>query len=160
MKEKLMELEKSGNHVFHGSPTGDMEILEPRQGRHVVDTKNPESQILDGRPAVSATPHAELAIFRAIINGKNVPFSHNSGFGTRNGEKEFRVSSKEVLDAVKGSKGHVYVFDKKEFEPYDRDRKPAEDTMEWRSYTPVKPIEVVEVTSDDLPHADRIKIGE
>jgi hypothetical protein len=145
MKEKLLELEKAGNYVFHGSPVGDMETLEPRQGKHIPDFNNPEEFILDGKPAVSATPYAELAIFRAIINGKNIPFSHTSGFGISNGEKQFNVSSQDVLDEVKDKSGFVYIFDKKKFEPYDRNGNPNENNMEWRSYVSVKPVEIIDL---------------
>lgn len=161
-REKLFELEASGNHVFHGSDNGNIETMEPRQGTHVVDTSNPEeSSILDGNPAVAATPHAELAIFRAIINGRNIPFPHVTGFGTtKNGEKHFSISDEKILEAVKDKKGYVYVFDKKDFKPYDRNipENPRPQSMEWRSDQPVKPLDVIEVTSDDLPSRDRIKV--
>lgn len=159
-KEKLLQLEEAGLHVFHGSPDGDIEVLEPRQGHHVPDLTKPAEALPDGEPAVAATPHSELATFRAIINRKNVPFSHNSSFGITDGEKTFRVSSQEVLDAAKGKKGYVYVFDKKDFKPYDRKGQPRPDSMEWRSHTSVKSLDVVEVTSDDLPNEERIKVGE
>jgi hypothetical protein len=117
--------------------------------------------ILDGNPAVSATPYADLAIFRAIINGKNIQLTHTSGFGTNaDGTLEFRVSSEEVLENAEGKDGYVYVFHKKDFEPYNRDGKADEDSMEWRSYKMVKPIEVIKVHSEDLPKKDSIEITE
>ena len=159
--EQLQQLEETNQHVFHGSPDGDIEILEPRQGTHIPDATKPKETILDGEPAVSATPHAELATFRAIINRKNIPISHSSGFGTTDGRKHFRVSSPEVLEHAKDKKGYVYVFDKKDFKPYDREQpeNPREGAMEWRAYTPVKPVDVIEVSSNDLPHIDRIEVG-
>lgn len=158
-KERLFKLEQTGNHVFHGSPDGNIETLEPRQGSHVPDLSKPSETIADGMPAVSATPYADMATFRAIINKKNVPLSHTSGFGiSPSGEKQFRVSSKEVLEHAKDKKGYVYVFDKKEFEPYSRNGQPTERNMEWRSYNSVKPVDVVEVTSDDLSDINDIEI--
>lgn len=144
-------------YVFHGSPSPNLTVLEPRQGKHVTDISRPrESSIPDGNPAVSATPYVDLAIFRAIINGKNIRCSHTSGFGVSNGEMEFSVSSQQVLDEAEGKRGFVYVFDKKQFEPYDREGKAREESMEWRSYESVTPIEVVEVSSADLPPRERI----
>ena len=156
--EKLRALESTGNHVFHGSPDGTIKILEPRQGRHTENIHKPKNIMLDGDPAVSATPYAELAAFRAIINDKNVPFNHVSGFGVTDGIPEFRVSHQEVLTEVKGKSGHVYVFNKDEFKPYNRNGAADDNSMEWRSYVPVTPTEVVHVTSEDLPTADRISI--
>lgn len=159
-KERLFELEQTGNHLFHGSPDGDIETLEPRQGNHVPDLNKPTETIPDGMPAVSATPYADMATFKAIINKKNVPISHTSGFGTSpSGEKQFRVSSEEVLEHAKDKKGYVYVFDKNEFEPYSRNGGANEYSMEWRSYNSVRPVDVIEVTSDDLPHVSDIQIG-
>lgn len=161
-KEKLLSLEKTGNYVFHGSPNGAIKSLEPRQGTHITDLKNPkESSILDGKPAVSATPFGDLAIFRAIINSENIDLNDwNSGFGITNGTtRSFRVSSSEVLDQAQGKKGYVYVFDRNKFEPYDRDGHARQESMEWRSYTSVQPIEVIEVTSDDLPDKKDIAVG-
>jgi hypothetical protein len=156
-KERLIEMENSGKYVFHGSPNGDIKILEPKQGKHVPDLSKPEETILDGNPAVSATPYAEFAIFRAIINKKNSP-GFNSGFGFKNKKREFHVSSQEVLEITKDKKGFVYVFNKDEFEPYSRNGKPHKDLMEWRSYEKVKPVDVIEVTYDDLPPKNNIDI--
>ena len=130
MNKRLQELEITGKYVFHGSPHGDIKILEPRQGRHIPDLSKPDTLMLDGDPAVSATPDAELAIFAAIVNSTNIPFSHTSGFGIRNGEKEFRISSYEALKAVDSKKGYVYVLNKHEFIPYSRDGKPHAENME------------------------------
>ena len=160
LNKKLAELEESEGYVFHGSPFPDIRSLEPRQGKHVPDLSKPTETILDGKPAVSATPYLELAIFRAIINNENVQFNHTSGFGINNGKKEFRLSSIEVLEEVKDKGGFVYVFNKKDFEPYSRDNKARGDSMEWRSYKKVIPIDVIEVSFDDLPSKSKITFTE
>ena len=159
--EKLTQLEATGNHVFHGSADGNIEILEPRQAMHYPNLPESAEGVLDGDPAISATPYADIATFRAMINRRQIPFSHTSSFDVdTDGKKNFGVSSEEVLDAVKDKKGFVYVFDKKEFKPYNRNREATESDMEWRSSNPVKPIEVVEVGHEDLPPRDKIKISE
>jgi hypothetical protein len=159
MNQKLLDLEKTGNYVFHGSSRGDIEFLEPRQARYVPDMSKPTESALDGEPAVCATPHAEFAIFKAIINRENVPFAHRSGFGFHEDEKYFGVSSKEVLAAVTGKKGFVYVLDRNSFKPYSRTGQATERSMEWRSYGEIKPMEVIEVSSDDLPPENEIEIA-
>lgn len=161
-KEKLLSLEEAGEYLFHGSPDGNIEELEPRQSTHIPDLNDPTKSIPDGRPAVSTTPHAELAIFRAIVNSKNVDLQEwHSGFGVTDDTKEFRVSSPEVLEQVEGKKGFVYAFDKKNFKPYTRGKGEDEgrpESMEWRAYEKVRPVEVVEVTDKDLPDIKDIQI--
>jgi hypothetical protein len=149
-REKLLQLEKEGKYVFHGSPLADIKSLKPQQGTH--------NTIPDGNPAVSATPYAEFAIFRAIINRKNIPILLSSRFGFKDGKKEFLVSSKEVLDTAKDKKGFVYVFNKNEFEPYSRDGQIHKGLMEWRSYKEVRPVDIIEVNYSDLPSEDIIEI--
>jgi hypothetical protein len=164
-KEKLESFERTGNYVFHGSPDGNIEVLEPRQGNHVPDLSRPTDTVADGRPAVSATPFLDFAIFRAIINSKNVNIkgTWTSGFGIEEeGRKSFRVSEQDVLDQVRGKFGYVYVFDKKNFKPYTRGKGEGEGrpgSMEWRSYEKVLPIDTIEVTDEDIPSAEQIQIG-
>ena len=157
-REKLLQLEKEGKYLFHGSPVSNIESMEPRQATHVPELSKPTETILDGKPAVSATPYIEFAIFRAIINRENIPFSHNSGFGFKNGKKEFRISSKKILEEIKNKRGFVYVFNKNEFEPYSRGGEIHDSLMEWRSYKTVKPIDVIEVNYTDLVSEDLIDI--
>jgi hypothetical protein len=160
-KEKLAELQETNQYVFHGSPDGTIEVLEPRQSTHLPDASKPAESIPDGKPAISATPYADLAIFRAIVNKNNIPLKEfSSGFGIDNNEKRtFQVSSKEVLEHTKDKKGYVYVFYRSKFEPYGRDDRPRPAYMEWRAYEPVAPVEVLEVTDADLPEKEKIKIG-
>lgn len=154
--ERLREMEQTGNYLFHGSPESSIEVLEPRQSTH---TEASGEIIEDGDPAVSATPYLDLAVFRGIVNKKNIRFPHTSGFGfTRHSESNtllFDISDEQALaEAYNNKKGYVYVFNKSDFQPYSRINIPDEKSMEWRSYTPVKPIEVIEVNSADLipPH--------
>lgn len=120
-KEHLTELEQAGKHVFHGSPEANLEILEPRQATFVPHDEKPTEITPDGEPAVSATSYADIATFRAIVNPKNIPIRHSSQFGVREGETYFGVSTNEVLDHAKNKKGYVYVFDKNDFKPFQRD---------------------------------------
>ena len=156
-KSKLIELEQEGKYVFHGSAIPDLEYLEPKQAHHIPDI-NKEEKILDGKPAVSATPFLDFAIFRALINRNNIDFNFHSGFGFKNNKKEFRVSSQKVLEEVKNKKGFVYIFDKKDFSPYSRDGVAKLENMEWRSYAKISPLQVLEVSFKDLPDLNLIEI--
>lgn len=157
-KEKLHKLEQTGQYVFHGSPIGDIKILEPRQSKHFPDRQKPKEFILDGKPAVSATPYSDISIFASIINKENIPISFRSGYGASDDKLKFSISSEKVLDEVDGKVGYVYVFDRKDFEPYNRDGQATEKSMEWRAYKKIKPIEIIEVNSDDLPEKETIEI--
>ena len=162
-KEKLIQLEEKGEHLFHGSPDKNIKVLEPRQSVHYPDLSEPEKFILDGNPAVSATPYSDIAIFRSLINKNNIGFNHSSSFGVnKNGDSQFGVSSKDVLSAVKDKKGYVYVFKKDGFYPYNRNgvEDGGDSSMEWRSENSVEPVDVIEVGPEDLPHESKIKIGE
>ncbi len=156
-KEILHELEGENLYVFHGSMNGDIKTFELKQGKQVPNVNKPLEMIEDGSPAISASPHADVAIFRAIMRGKNLGMDITTRFGSRNGKLSFIVFQKNAIEAAKDKKGYVYIFNKTDFEPYDRDGNVSEDNMEWRSYKPVKPIRVVEVNFDDLPKNIEIK---
>lgn len=158
MNKQLLLYAKSGKYVFHGSPAKDLEYLNPTQSKHVPNLKKPNQIILDGLPSVSASIDPEFACFRAIINKININLNFISGFGMKNGEKEFHVSSKEVLLKAKNKKGFVYVLDKKEFKPYSRNGKPNLLSMEWRSSKIVRPLKMIKVSFKDLPKENLINI--
>lgn len=147
-----MHLEETNEHVFHGSPIMNIQIFEIHQSTQLEDDKQ---TTLDGNPAISATPYVDIAIFRAIINRANIlTEDYESEFGINGlGKKEFAVSSQAVIDEAKDKKGFVYVFDKKDFNPYSRNGRTEglEQSMEWRTYQSIKPIEVIEVAFNDLP---------
>ncbi|MBF05579.1 hypothetical protein CL644_02625 [bacterium] len=106
--------------------------MEPRQGTNI----NSESiAVNDGSLSVYATPYPEIAVFRALINSKNIPFPHTSAFSAfADGTMKFRVSSKKVLDQVRKDKcGYVYVLDRTAFHPYSRTGETNGMVMEWRS---------------------------
>ncbi|MFZ2523256.1 MAG: hypothetical protein WAW92_02605 [Minisyncoccia bacterium] len=162
-REVLKSLEGEGVYVFHGSPDGGIPELEPRQGTHMPDDGDPDLLINDGDPAVSATPYADVAIFRAIINKRNIEFDHTSAFGMKGNLSKpslfFTVSSTKVLEEAKSKSGFVYVFNKSDFEKYDREGNLDGERIEWRSYKPVKPLMKVGVNFDDVADKEQIEIG-
>lgn len=119
-----------------------MDELKPRQAKK-FDAEFGEN-IDDGDPAVCATPFADIAIFRALINDKNLEeVDYNSSFGTNEDGGLFCSVSDNALDVVKGKLGYVYIFRKDEFK--------ETGAMESRINKSVKPIDTVVVSVDDLP---------
>lgn len=149
-KEKLLALESKGKYVFHGSPVVRA-ILRPKQAKR--ENKETGSEEDDGDPAVFATPYADLAIFRSLVNTEGVAGPSKNGFGIDDEKRNFSAS-KNLLEAAKGKIGKVYVFDKDQF--YYQE----EGMMECRSEKPVVPLEIVEDTVDDLPENVEIIEGE
>lgn len=138
-REKLLTLEKEGKYVFHGSPD-TIETLEPRQAYN--QNKETGEMEKDGEPAVFATPYADVAIFRALINASGVSGESTSSFGI-NGERLHFSATKNLLDSAKSKIGKVYVLDKQKFQNFEG--------MQCRSSESNSPIEVIEVSVDDLP---------
>jgi len=139
-KERLLNLEKEGRFVFHGSAS-ETQKLTPKQPM-IYDNKL-KKQREHGASCVAATSFAEVAIFRAIINPQNFDFKgYRSSFGVSNGKQEF-TTTKRVFDQVEGKTGYVHVLDKESFNRFS--------SMEWRSEEGVKPVEIIQVTSKDLP---------
>lgn len=147
-RSKILELEKQNKWVFHGSGIV-VEKLEPRQAfSSKIGTRIP-----DGKPAVFATPNADIAIFMAIFSKENIvtdtPGKHKSGFSANSdGIIEFRVT-KDLMDKTHGFKGYVYVLDRKEFK--------SRSSFEVLSHNSVKPDGVIVVTEQDLPKNIEIK---
>ena len=150
-REKLLALEKEGKYVFHGSPA-IIDTLAPKQALN----KNQETGEMEphGEPAVCATKHADLAIFRALTNFTDDIGPSSVSFGTdENGKPQFSASS-NVLELAKIKTGHVYILNKKGFDLL------IEGGTEFRSLEAVTPIEVMEVTFEDMPKNIQIINGE
>lgn len=138
-REKLLSLEKEGKYVFHGSPD-IIDVLSPRQAEN-LNKKTGEME-RDGEPAVFATSYADIAIFRALMDGKDIVGGSESLFGI-DGQELYFSATKNLLDQAKKKVGRVYVLDKEKFENFEG--------MQCRSHEPIAPIEIVEVNVDDLP---------
>ena len=135
----LLELESTNRYVFHGSPHL-LEELEPRQAQ-TMDSITAK-MVDDGEPAVVTSPFVDIAIFRSIINRDNIRGNYSSSFSYRDNSLSFSTNL-ETIGQAKEHKGYVYVFNKDDFERHS--------PMEYRLKNTVKPIEVIEVTSADLP---------
>ncbi|MBI3259425.1 MAG: hypothetical protein HYZ54_08145 [Ignavibacteriae bacterium] len=119
--------------------------LEPRQAYTIIDEKRVE----DDKPAVHASPLADIAIFMALINKLNCPRGFRSGFDYNSKDKKITfTATQKTLDQLKNAKGFVHVFDNNSFR--------VRNTIESISYESVKPVRIVEVNRDDF--TEEIKI--
>ena len=138
-KEKLLLLQEEGTYVFHGSPD-IIKTLIPRQAYN--KNEKTEEMEIDGKSAVCATPYADIAIFRALINSKDFTEESTSSFGIENMQLYFSAT-KNLLDRAKNKIGYVYILDKQTFKKFNG--------IECRSSKSNNPIEIIEVCFDDLP---------
>ena len=140
-RKRLELLERSGAFVFHGSPD-IIDVLEPRQaGGHNKEVGNWED---DGGPGIFASSYADCAIFRSLIYGKEL---ENEMAIDDNNQLHF-MADRKLFEKAKNNIGKVYVLDKNKFGDFRG--------MDCKSKEPVSPIEVIEVTADDLPRNIKI----
>ena len=144
-KMKLLELEKENKYLFHGSPNLINE-LEPRQPTRGENEKH-------GKISICATPYADIAIFRSIVNPQNSTCEkHFSGFGLNQKKENVKFKFEttiEVLNSLKNKSGYVYVLNKDLFRKKNK--------MEWRTENKITPLEVLKVSFNDLPTIEIIK---
>lgn len=146
-KQRLIELEKTGEHVFHGTVSDEaVGRFEPRQAYNYIDGV----QVPDGMPAVFASSIAEYAVFMAIVNSRNCPKGCRSGVSVNSGP--FRkteiafTATKETLSQLRDdAHGYVYVFKRADF------KKREDGGEEFVSHEHVAPVERVRVSRRDLP---------
>ena len=144
-REKLEELSKTGEYVFHGSPQR-LDRLEPRQQTHV--SKKTGKTEPDGDPAVCTTESPDVAIFRSLISSHVAKKAglkwYWSEFGIKDRKPYFKATQESLDQARKpDSLGYVHVFKKADFA--------KRDELEWRSDHEVEPVQVIEVKASDLP---------
>ncbi|MFA6536927.1 MAG: hypothetical protein WCT18_00835 [Patescibacteria group bacterium] len=138
-RERLLRMQESGKYVFHGSPI-ELPKLSPLQAyRRNKETGEMEK---DGEPAVFATQFADIAIFRSLINQKDVIGPTSSSFGVDD-NGFYSSATANLYEAAKKKIGKIYVFEKSKFGDIVG--------MECRSTEEVEPLEVIDVYFDDLP---------
>lgn len=101
--------------------------------------------IPDGPPAVFASDKAEYAIFMALVHSRNCPQGYQASSGTENGRLIFRTTQETFAQLGEDARGFVYVLDKNDFTLRDH------GGVEYASAVPVKPLEKLLVTRQDLP---------
>lgn len=98
---------------------------------------------------VFATPYADLAIFRALTNFSDDIGESYSEFGRDDETLHFSVT-RNILELAKKKVGKVYIFDKRRFSD-------AEGRMQCFSEETVTPLDVIDVTVDDLPAGIKVR---
>ncbi len=139
-RKKLLELEKDGKYVFHGS-ADVIQILEPRQAYNINQKTGADEK--DGNPAVFATPNADVAIFRALISGRDLSENSESKFGMDEQGPHFSATQ-NLLDNARSKIAKVYVLDRSKFTNFEGSQCRSEESM--------TPVQVIEVTGEDLPN--------
>jgi len=137
MKKHIVEIAKSKDFVYHGSPFL-IEKLEPRQAK-TRDKKTGE-MVNDGKPAVVATNDLNIAIFRALTAKLRGSTAFSISDDTKD-PKRFMMS-KEAKKEYPKSKGYVYVLGKKYFKKHT--------SLEWRAYKEITPLKRLEVNPKDF----------
>jgi hypothetical protein len=146
-RRQLIDMEKTGAYVFHGSGE-ELGMLEPRQAYNYLaehDTEEP-----DGEPAVFASSLADYAIFMAIINKKNCPDGlHSSSGMSRFDDGSYRLclrATQQTLDQlIDTAEGWVHVLERSSF------TQRADNDIEFACYVPVVPIRKIRVGKGDMP---------
>lgn len=136
-KKLLHELEASNRYVFHGSPIPNIQELKLSQSENLSSGRLEKH----GPPSVTASPYADIAIFRALVNQDATQFGSDE-----EGHLNFGASQK-ALDIAKLSVGYVYVLEREDFTTFGG----SEKSMGWRAIKPQKPVRIVRVVFDDLP---------
>lgn len=147
-RAELRQLENEDIWVFHGSGV-QINVLEPQQAYNYPHNSD-KGKIPDDKPAVFATPSADVAIFMAIMNRANAPQDARCGLTEHSdGSFEFRTTQ-ETMEQINNAVGYVYVLRKEKFVPRSKG--------ELISYKAVSPERVVTVTDKDLPEKIEIKV--
>lgn len=139
-KERLKELEESGNYVFHGT-TEETVSLEPRQAYTDIEgVPTPR-----GNPSVFASHEIEIPIFRSIFHESRyraLEGSYSVGFADHEDGHIDLYANEAVVDLCKDVHGFVYVFDRNQFN--------HREGVEWISEQEVRPVAVFKTTIADI----------
>ncbi len=139
-KERLQQLEATGEYLFHGSPF-KVKAFEPRQAYTDVDGKPTP----DGEPAVFASDEIETPIFRSIFHESsfdNLEGSYEVGFSNSDDGRHYIHASEPAVEVCKQNSGYVYVFRRTDFE--------LRGNSEWVSYKKVKSVAVFQSNFKDV----------
>lgn len=121
-----------GEHLYHGSRTGEICTLEPRQAKNHGRP--------DGEPAVFATPRIDYAIFMALIGSRSW-----GGWNKKYPGDGFYIYE-EFVDYLTSDEydieGHVYFVPRSEFSMVDG---------QHRSFGEVSTLDSIIVSALDLP---------
>lgn len=138
---------KTRGYLFHGSPNGEIELLEPRQALHHGKP--------DGEPAVCAAEDVYRSIFISLLNRSvlgDEAKSAGSGWSRDGNGPTIYKATKNLLDAAKTSKGYLYLLNPNDFAWVELDDPKHGKKRELRSNKPVRPVGKIKVRLTDFPY--------
>lgn len=139
------------NVLLHGSPSRNIDTLEPRQA-------NDQSKISGNKKAVYGVTDTVFPIFHAIQDKEKLQGTIDEEVGdnpeTGQPDYKFRIP-KEMLEIKPWTRGMIYILDRGQFSPEHNDS--GELSGEWTSETPVKPLAKIEVGPEDFRFLDKIE---
>ena len=138
---KPKKYSESGEYVFHGSPNGGIEVLEPKQAYVTIKGE----KIKDGKPAVFASKDYNLSLVHAVL-GNSVLWKEGSGFRTSVSNGIVKVwITREMSELLENNNpiGCIYVLKKENFSKSSRDE-------EVVSRDVVVPVEKIKVGKEEL----------
>lgn len=135
-RERLLQLEKTGLYLFHGTEKSSLRELTPSLPHTIKDgIREPHGD----RPTISATPSADMAIFYAVVTHDYREVSYDDQSAT------YRAT-KKALEYAQECTGFVYIVDRSAFS-YPVGSSPL---TEIRTDHSVKVLGVVPVRYQDL----------
>lgn len=140
-KERLQELEATGNFLFHGSPF-QVATFEPRQAYTDDDDGQPTP---DGEPAVFASAEIETPIYRSIFHESSfggLEGSYEIGFSNSDDGSHYIHANEAAVEVCKENTGYVYVFKRDDFA--------LRGNSEWVATKEVQPVAVFYSSFDDI----------
>jgi hypothetical protein len=139
-KERLQELEATGDYLFHGSPF-EVDTFEPRQAYTDIDGEPAP----DGEPAVFASAEIETPIFRSIFHEssfENLEGSFEVGFSNSADGRHYIHANEAAVEVCRQNTGYVYVFKRDDFT--------LRGNSEWIAEKKVKPVAVFYSDFEDV----------
>lgn len=152
-EEFLKYLSDTGEFLFHGTNSSEIEELEPRQA-------NCRAKNFGNLKAVYATSDSVLPIFHSVFKRSGFEGSSSSGvtFSERNGgyaKYVFKINGVNSTGEF-WTDGCVYVLDRSQFEQgTDDDGKPIN---EFASLEPVRPKAKLIIHPEDFEYKDEVEV--
>ena len=140
-KERLQQLEATGNYLFHGSPF-KVDMFEPRQAYTDDDDGQPTP---DGEPAVFASAEIETPIYRSIFHESSfegLEGSYEVGFSNSDDGNHYIHANEAAVEVCKENTGYVYVLNRNDFE--------LRGNSEWVANKNIKPVAVFHSNFGDV----------
>ena len=139
---------KTRGYLFHGSPNGEIESLEPRQANH--------KGLPDGKPAVCAATDPYRSIFISLLNRGHLTAvpkpAARSGWSRVGDQPTIFSATQNLIDAVQEATGYIYLLDPGDFRWIDLEPDIHGPRRELRSLRTVDPLHKIEASISDFPY--------